>query len=101
MVDAGIATMVACGIVGFLIGVLVTICCYAILRGAHERRFRRLQRKRARRAPTTMPRLWNPGGYGRSATYRLPDRQGGGINDYLDGRRARPDFNESPGPRDW
>jgi hypothetical protein len=101
MVDAGIATMVASGIVGFLVGVLVTICVFATVRGARARRARRWQRKLERRAPAPMPQLWNPDPYGRSAARPVTDRPGGGINDYLDGRRIRPDFNQSPGPRDW
>jgi hypothetical protein len=77
-------------LVGLLIGIAVTICVYGTARSIRSWRLRRRWR---RPAPRPARPVWN--------VAPVPDRPGGGINDYLDGRRVRPDFNRAPGPRDW
>lgn len=93
------ADWLAGGIIGFLVGVLVTICVYGTLRMRRNARPRLRRQKLTTRQP--LPQLWNTNPGPPSRAQRLPDRPGGGINDYLDGRRERPDYNGTPGPRDW
>jgi hypothetical protein len=93
------ADLMAGGIIGFLIGVLVTVCVYGTIRMRRHARLRSRKIKPTRRQP--LPQLWNPNPARPRKAERLPDRSGGGINDYLDGRRVRPDYNGNPGPRDW
>jgi hypothetical protein len=82
-----------------LVGVLVTICVYGTLRMRRNAPLRPRKPKPNQRQP--LPQLWNPNPARPRMAHRLPDRLGGGINDYLDGRRERPDYNSNPGPRDW
>lgn len=97
---------VAVLVIGVLLGVLMTVLVYGLVRsGARRRLLRREERARLRRAKAAvrapLPQLWNPGPAVTSAGPQSRHPATGSINDYLEGRRQRPDFNPQAGPRDW
>ena len=90
-------------IVGLLWGVLFMIVgrwtIGAVKRASRRRRQRRYV-KSSRREP--LPQLWATGaGYPNGGANRTARRAPGGLDDYREGRRKRPDYNPKPGPRDW
>ena len=97
--------IIAGGAVGILVGVLLTICVYAWVRGAPARRARRnnrrIKRQWKRTALRREPELfaeYRQTGTTTASGRRPPPRD---ITDYVEGRRQRPTFNPNPGPRDW
>jgi hypothetical protein len=90
-------------IVGVLWGVLLMLAgrwVVAAMKRASQRRRRRRHLKSSRREP--LPQLWATGaGYPNAGAGGTARRAPGGLEDFRDGRRRRPDFNPEPGPRDW
>ena len=87
------------GLWGALLMVLLRWAVGAIKRARWRRRQRRMARATTRRP---LPQLWATGaGYPAAGATGTARRALGGIEDYTEGRRRRPDFNPKPGPRDW
>ena len=96
-------TFWAGAVVGLLWGVLLMIIgrwVAAVVKRASGRRRQKRSLKSSRREP--LPQLWATGaGYPDAGAAGSARRAPGGLDDYREGRRARPDFNPNPGPRDW
>lgn len=93
--------------VGLVIGLMWGAIFMIVLRWASGRlaraRWKRQARRAARRSKREpLPQLWATGaGHPAAGATGTARRAPGGIDDYRDGDRSRPDYNPSPGPRDW
>lgn len=93
--------------VGLVIGLMWGAIFMIVLRWASRRltkaRWKRRARRGARRDQREpLPQLWATGaGYPDAGASGTARRAPGGIDDFRDGERQRPDFNPGPGPRDW
>lgn len=101
--DAATAMFFVGLIVGVMWGAILMIVLRwaggALTRARWKRRQRRATRA-SRREP--LPQLWATGaGYPDAGASGTARRAPGGIDDFRDGERRRPDYNPSPGPRDW
>ena len=84
-------------VMGVLIGVLLMIVGRWVVAGVRRAGVRRRLRRLERQRKQPLPQLWALG----QPRRRPPVAGQQGVGDFLDGPRARPDFNPSPGPRDW
>jgi hypothetical protein len=93
--------------VGLVVGLMWGAIFMIVLRWASGRlakaRWKRQQRRAARRNKREpLPQLWAAGArYPSAGASDTARRAPGGIDDFREGDRHRPDFNPSPGPRDW
>ncbi|MDR7112759.1 hypothetical protein J2X03_002655 [Microbacterium trichothecenolyticum] len=104
LVDASVGMTFWAGVVvGVLWGVLLMVVgrwAIAALKRVSRRRRQRRYLKSSKR--DSLPQLWATGaGYPDAGASGTSRRAPGGLEDYREGRRQRPDFNPTPGPRDW
>jgi hypothetical protein len=90
-------------IVGLLWGVLLMMVGRWAVAAAKRANGRRRQRRYAKASKRErLPQLWATGaGFPNAGAAGTARRAPGSIEDYVKGRRQRPDFNPAPGPRDW